>query len=582
MRGTRVAIALVFLGDGLLLGSWAARIPAVQRHADLTNARLGLALFAASVGALVAMPLAGWLCGRTGSRGVAVVGLLGGAASLLFASLAGNLAELSGALFGFGAGFGTINVAANAQGLALERRYGRPILSSFHAAFSSGGLAGAGLGALIAGLGVGPRAHFGALLLLLALLAAAAGPRLLAREADELERAAILVRPPRALLVLGAAAFCTMLAEGAAADWSAVYLSRSLGAAAALAALGYTAFSLAMVVSRTVGDRLNVRVGPVSLVRGGGLLAAMGLAAALVNGSTIAALAGFVAMGAGLGVVVPVLFRAAGSTPGVSAGVGVAAVSTIGWLGFLSGPPAIGFAAGAVGLRGALGLVVLATLVLALLARSARPRRSALELEHLAVLSDLDGVLVDSGAEIERTWRTFAERHGLDAASVLAESHGRRSVDLIRLVAPDLDAAAEAAAIEREEIENVDGLLPLPGARELVSSVPADRFAVVTSGSRALAVARLRAAGLPVPEVLVTAEQVEAGKPDPAGYLRAAALLGVDPSDCLVLEDAPAGVAAGLAAGMTVIAVLTTNDESALRAAHRRVRNLRALTAPSG
>jgi HAD superfamily hydrolase (TIGR01509 family) len=582
MRGTRVAIALVFFGDGLLLGSWASRIPAVQRHADLTNARLGLALFAASVGALVAMPVAGWLCGRTGSRGVAVVGLLGGAASLLFASLAGNLGELSASLFGFGAGFGTINVAANAQGLALERRYGRPILSAFHAAFSSGGLAGAGLGAVVAGLGVGPRAHFAALTLLLALFAAAAGPRLLAREADELQRAAILVRPPRALLVLGAAAFCTMLAEGAAADWSAVYLSRSLGAAAALAALGYTAFSLAMVVSRTVGDRLNVRVGPVSLVRGGGLLAAAGLAAALLNGSTVAALAGFVAMGAGLGVVVPVLFRAAGSMPGVSAGVGVAAVSTIGWLGFLSGPPAIGFAAGAVGLRGALGLVVLATLLLALLARSARPRRRGLELEHLAVLSDLDGVLVDSGAAIERTWRTFAERHGLDAATVLAESHGRRSVDLIRLVAPDLDAPAEAAEIEREEIENVEGLLPLPGARELVSSVPADRFAVVTSGSRALAVARLRAAGLPVPKVLVTAEQVEAGKPDPAGYLRAAALLGVDPSECLVLEDAPAGVAAGLAAGMTVIAVLTTNDESALRAAHSRVLNLQALTASSG
>ena len=582
MRGTRVAIALVFFGDGLLLGSWASRIPAVQRHADLTNARLGVALFAASVGALVAMPVAGWLCVRTGSRGVAVVGLLGGAASLLFASLAGNLGELSAALFGFGAGFGTINVAANAQGLALERRYGRPILSSFHAAFSSGGLAGAGLGAVVAGLGVGPRAHFAALTLLLAVFAAAAGPRLLAREADELQRAAILVRPPRAVLVLGAAAFCTMLAEGAAADWSAVYLSRSLGAAAALAALGYTAFSLAMVVSRTVGDRLNVRVGPVWLVRGGGLLAAAGLAAALLNGSTVAALAGFVAMGAGLGVVVPVLFRAAGSMPGISAGVGVAAVSTIGWLGFLSGPPAIGFAAGAVGLRGALGLVVLATLLLALLARSARPRRRGLELEHHAVLSDLDGVLVDSGAAIERTWRTFAERHGLDAASVLAESHGRRSVDLIRLVAPDLDAAAEAAEIDREEIENVEGLRPLPGARELVSSVPADRFAVVTSGSRALAVARLRAAGLPVPKVLVTAEQVEAGKPDPAGYLRAAALLGVDPSECLVLEDAPAGVAAGLAAGMTVIAVLTTNDESALRAAHSRVLNLQALTAPSG
>src|SRR2546427_5729194 len=388
MRGTRAAIALFFFGDGLLIGSWAARIPAVQRPAALTTARLGLALFAASVGALAAMPVAGWLCGRIGSGRVTVVALLGGATSLFLASLAGGLGGLAAALFGFGAGFGAINVAANAQGLALERSYGRPILSSFHAAFSSGGLAGAGLGALAAGLGVGPRAHLAAIALLLTVFALTARRRLLAPEFDDPERARTLVRPPRRLLVLGAAAFCTLLAEGAAADWSAVYLSRSLGAAAALAALGYTAFSLAMVVSRTVGDRLNVRVGPVSLVRVGGLLAATGLAAALVNGSTVAALAGFAAMGAGLGVVVPVLFRAAGSTGGVTAGVGVAAVSTIGWLGFLSGPPAIGFAAGAVGLRGALGLVVVATVLLALLSRSAGAERRGglrgLETEPLA------------------------------------------------------------------------------------------------------------------------------------------------------------------------------------------------------
>jgi MFS family permease len=371
MRGARVTIALFFFGDGLLLGSWAARIPAVQRHTDLTNARLGLALFAASIGALAAMPLAGWLCERIGSRGVTVVALLAGAGSLFGASLADGLAGLAAALFGFGAGFGSINVAANAQGLALERLYRRPILSSFHAAFSSGGLAGAALGALAAGLGIGPRPHFAALALVLALFAFASRPRLLAREADGSDRAVTLARPPRSLLVLGAAAFCTMLAEGAAADWSAVYLSHSVGAAAAVAALGYTTFSLAMVVSRTAGDRLNVRLGPVSLVRGGGLLAAGGLAVALLDGSTIAALAGFAAMGFGLGVVVPVLFRAAGSTPGVSAGVAVAAVSTIGWFGFLAGPPAIGFAAGAVGLRGALGVVVAATALLALLARSA-------------------------------------------------------------------------------------------------------------------------------------------------------------------------------------------------------------------
>jgi sugar-phosphatase len=202
--------------------------------------------------------------------------------------------------------------------------------------------------------------------------------------------------------------------------------------------------------------------------------------------------------------------------------------------------------------------------------------------EPRAVLSDLDGVLVDSGAAIERTWRRFAARHGLDAEHVLAESHGRRTVDLIRLVAPRLDAETEAARIEREEIEEAGGVQPLPGARELVESVPPDRFAIVTSGTRPLALARLRAAGIPVPDVLVTAEEVEIGKPDPDGYLRAAALLGVDPAHSLVLEDAPAGVEAGLAAGMTVIAVLTTNEETALRQAHSRVRDLRALLPDSG
>ena len=146
MRAHRLAIGLFFFGDGLLIGSWAGRIPAVQHHASLTNARLGLALFAASLGALVAMPLAGRLCERIGSRRVTLAALLLGSGSLFAASLATGLAGLAAALFGFGAGFGAINVSANAQGLALERLSGRSILSSFHAAFSAGGLVGAGHG----------------------------------------------------------------------------------------------------------------------------------------------------------------------------------------------------------------------------------------------------------------------------------------------------------------------------------------------------------------------------------------------------------------------------------------------------
>ena len=182
-------------------------------------------------------------------------------------------------------------------------------------------------------------------------------------------------RPPRAILVLGAATFCTMLAEGAAVDWSAVYLSRSFGAAAGVAALAYTAFAFMMMTSRAIGDRLNRRLGPVTLARSGGAVATIGLGLALLIGSVPVAIVGFAAMGAGLGVVIPVLFRAAAATSAVSASAGLAAVSTIGWFGFLAGPPAIGFAASAVGLRAALGIVVLATLTLVALAGNVEPGR---------------------------------------------------------------------------------------------------------------------------------------------------------------------------------------------------------------
>ncbi|HEX4579948.1 MAG TPA: MFS transporter [Candidatus Dormibacteraeota bacterium] len=374
MRATRFVIALFFFADGLLLGSWASRIPAVQQQAGLTNTQLGLGLFASSLGALVAMPLAGRLCERVGSRRVVIASLLVEGLSLVAASTAAGLTGLALALLGFGAGFGAINVAVNAQGIALERVYGRTILSSFHAAFSLGGLVGAACGALAAGLGVTPRAHLGALAVAVAVAAAVLGRKLLAPTTNEAAPARTTLRPPRLLLILGAAAFCSLLAEGSAADWSGPYLSQSAHATAWVAGLGYAAFSLAMATSRTLGDRLARRLGPVALARAGGLVAALGLTAGLLAGSAPVGLAGFAAMGAGLGVVVPLLFRAAGSTPGVSTSVGVATVSTIGWLGFLAGPPAIGFTAGAVGLRAALFIVVAVIASLLLLARSAAPR----------------------------------------------------------------------------------------------------------------------------------------------------------------------------------------------------------------
>jgi MFS family permease len=367
-------IALAFFADGVLLGSWASRVPAVQDHADLTNPQLGVALFASALGALIAMPISGRLCDRAGSRIVLVVALLGTGAALLATSFATGLPPLAGALFAFGAGFGSINVAANAQGLALERVRERRILSSLHAAFSAGGLSGAGLGALAAAATIGPQLHFAIVSVVVAGLTVAATRSLLPgeRTADDARRP---FQIQRALLVLGAAAFCCMLAEGAAVDWSAVYLSRSAGAGAAAAALGYSAFSLAMAASRLAGDRISERLEPAALVGAGAALATAGLGGALILGSTAAGIVGFIAMGAGLGVVIPVLFRAAGTSAGVAAGAGVATVSTIGWLGFLAGPAAIGFAAGAVGLRAALAIVVGMTLLLAILGQAIQSDR---------------------------------------------------------------------------------------------------------------------------------------------------------------------------------------------------------------
>lgn len=181
-----------------------------------------------------------------------------------------------------------------------------------------------------------------------------------------------------------------------------------------------------------------------------------------------------------------------------------------------------------------------------------------------AVLFDMDGTLVDSTAVIERVWSEWALARGLDPAYVLAESHGLRTDDSIRLLAPHLDAEAETAAMEAGELGARDGIVPTPGAAEILAALPPDRWAVVTSASRELARMRLDRAGLPSPRILVSADDVSVGKPDPQGYLKAARLGGWAPADCLVVEDSLAGMAAGRAGGMQVLGLATTVDPGQL------------------
>jgi sugar-phosphatase len=189
-------------------------------------------------------------------------------------------------------------------------------------------------------------------------------------------------------------------------------------------------------------------------------------------------------------------------------------------------------------------------------------RRQRLTCE--ALLLDMDGTLVDSRACVERTWRDWCARHGLDSDALLRVSHGQQNQHTIRLVAPHLDTAEEIALLVQAEEDCRDGIVAVPGARRMLSGLPARQWAVVTSAWRRLAEIRLDCAGLPRPHVLVTADEIRRSKPDPEGYLHAAARLGVQPAGCVVVEDAPAGIAAARAAGMRVIGITTTFPRAVL------------------
>ena len=326
---------------------------------------------------MASMPLAGRAAVRWGSRPPTrlLLGLLGVGVAL--PALAPSLPALCVATLLFGAANGALDVTMNAQGIAVERRVGRPVLSSFHAAFSFGGLAGAALGALAAGVALDARVHLALVGALLVVLGTAVTARLLAASAEAQGPAQPAVRTAgrlRGLAVLGLAGFMCLLCEGAALDWSAIYVDRDLAGSPAVAALAYAAFSVTMAVGRLTGDRLTQRFGPVAIVRVGALVAGLGLATAILVARPGAALVGFACLGAGLAVVVPIVFRAAGELPGGEPGSGIAAVSTAGYAGFLAGPPLIGAVAEVTGLPVALAMLPLLCVLLAGLSGATAPR----------------------------------------------------------------------------------------------------------------------------------------------------------------------------------------------------------------
>ena len=364
----RAAVTGLFVLDGAVFGSWAARVPDVANGVGAGHSTLGVALLCLSLGALVCMRFTGGWCARFGAGPVSAVGAVAVSAAALLPGLVSSVTGLCAALFVFGAATGLVNVAANAVGVQVEASVGRPILSGLHAGFSLGGLAGALIGGAVAPV-LGVSAHL-ALVAAAGLFASAwALPALLgARRTTVREETGrpegSARRPTAVLVVLGAIAGCTAFGEGALTDWGALLLREHLGATAAVAAAGYAGFSLAMACGRLAGGPLLRVMGERRLLVGGALLAAVGTVAAVTTSSLGVALAGFVLVGLGLANVFPLAVGRAGLLGGAR---GIALATTVGYTGLLGGPPAIGLLAEAAGLPVAVGSVAVMAVVAAVL-----------------------------------------------------------------------------------------------------------------------------------------------------------------------------------------------------------------------
>ncbi|MFE2154991.1 MFS transporter [Streptomyces lavendulae] len=361
LRNGRRATFAFFLLNGFLMGMWIVHIPVVEQRTGIGHAELGRLLLLLGAGAFLGMRLAGPLTDRLGARRVLPASAALCGAAVVLPGLADGVPALAAALFLLGIGNGTLDVSMNAHAVEVERGYGRPLMSAFHAAFSVGGVLAALAGALVLDRGLSPATVLGATaagsLLVTACAArlllprgpadtpcgpaatgpAATGPAVTA-PAAAVRRAA----SPRRIRILAALAFLLMLREGVANDWSTPHLRDVLGASAGTAALAYGAFATAMTAGRMLADRVAGRLGPAAVLRAGSAVAAAGLALAALAPNVPAALTGWAVLGAGLSGCVPQLFSAAGHADPAAAGANVARVAGLGYLGMLAGPAVIG------------------------------------------------------------------------------------------------------------------------------------------------------------------------------------------------------------------------------------------------
>lgn len=357
LKNNRLSVSTFFFVNGFLYANWVARIPEIQAFFEVTNTGLGSILLVSALGALIAMPFSGWLTTRYGTKRITTFTAILFCAIVPLLPLDSNLLIASSLFFVLGLSVGAMDVAMNGQAVFVEREWGRPIMSSFHAIFSVGMALGALAGAGFTELEVSLSLHFliisvlGFLACLYAsfyLISDVPSPEEIA--AKKSEEGGFLL-PTKAILPLGIIAFCGMTGEGSMADWSALYMNKVVGKSESFAALAFGAFGASMTIGRIFGDFLTEKLGKRKLMIYDSILAIGGLAIALSYVSATTTLIGFFLVGLGLSTIVPIVYSTAGNTEGISPSVGIAMATSVGYAGFFVGPPTIGFLADAFGLR---------------------------------------------------------------------------------------------------------------------------------------------------------------------------------------------------------------------------------------
>jgi MFS family permease len=370
-RVRRIAVSSFFFLAGLCFSSWASRIPDIRLKLHLDNAALGAVLLGLPAGLMVSLPLAGWLVAKFGSRPIALAAAIAYALTLPVLGLVNAVWQLVACLFVFGMGGNLLNISINTQAIGTEALYGRTIMASYHGLWSLAGFSGAALGTLFINLHWLPWQHFLVITALAFLIVLATSGSLVPEDSSARSNQPIFARPDRSLINLGIIAFCSMICEGAMFDWSGVYFQKVIHPPQGLVAIGYTAFMSTMAGGRFFGDWLATKWGIKRILQISGTLTATGLLTAIVFPTLVPALLGFLLVGAGVSSVIPLVYSAVGRSKVLSPGVALAAVSTIGYLGFLFGPPCIGFIAQAFNLRVSLGLIaVLGSMIVVMASRT--------------------------------------------------------------------------------------------------------------------------------------------------------------------------------------------------------------------